>query len=392
MTDNKKNIFLECIRGLAALAVFICHLFANVTELEKRKNHLTSFFSNWGSEAVFIFFILSGIVIHISFENKPRAASDFLKNRILRLHPVLFFALIFSLPIEHFIFKNQFSIVQFIANLIPISTISLGEMRTYQSNPVIWSLCYEVCFYLFFATICIRKKQIDHKMIWIWFIISLTGIYILSSGTILNRVNSFLVRSIAFSSIWIVGFFIWKFRNICYTNRHLGIFSLCALPLISRLHIISDDYNSLKYFIFAVVSCPFFLYIINHQKINSAANKYLVYAVIIIYVLAATLMWLDAKYLLIVKCLYIAFPIIAVALSSNFRNWINFALKKATPLSVYLGKISYSFYIVHFPIIIFVNSLAIPLLVKLTLIISIIGFSTYMLEFVLQPYINKKLK
>lgn len=392
MIDNKKNIFLECIRGLAAFAVFVCHLFANVTELERRKSHLTSFFSNWGSEAVFIFFILSGLVIHISFENKPRTILDFLKNRVMRLHPILFLILIISLPIEYFIFNNRFSIVQFLANLIPISTIGLGEIRTYQSNPVIWSLCYEVFFYLFFAIFCIRNKHINQKMMWAYFIISLISIYILSLDLNLNQITSFILRLLAFSSIWMMGFLIWKFRKVCYTNQHLAIFSLFTLPLISRLHFPSEYYNSFKYFIFAIVSSPFFLYIVNRQQSKSAPDKSIVYAVIAIYILAIPMLWFDETYLLIVKCLYISFPLVMLTLNYFIKRWIKSALKKIMPILIYLGKISYSFYLIHFPTIIFVNFLAIPLLIKLILIISIIGFSTYLLEIVFQPFLNKKLK
>ena len=237
-----------------------------------------------------------------------------------------------------------------------------------------------------------RNKIINHKMIWIWLAVSLICIYILSNSVTLGLVISFIIRSLAFSSIWVVGFLIWKFRKVCYTNRYFAIFSLFTLPLISRLHLPSENYNSLKYLIFAIVSCPFFLYVVNPQQPKLALNKAIIYIMMIIYIFAVPILWLDEKYLLIVKCLYISFPFVMLILNYCLKSLIKCILKKIMPLLIYLGKISYSFYLIHFPTIIFVNSLAIPLLIKLILIISFIGFSTYLLEILFQPFLNKKLK
>ncbi|WP_443944232.1 acyltransferase family protein [Pedobacter sp. AW1-32] len=72
---NKKLIVCEAIRGILALLVICGHLVSRVESIRMKQNHILNFFTVWGRECVFLFFILSGVVIHYSFtrHNRPKS-------------------------------------------------------------------------------------------------------------------------------------------------------------------------------------------------------------------------------------------------------------------------------------------------------------------------------
>jgi peptidoglycan/LPS O-acetylase OafA/YrhL len=72
-----KNNKLELIRGLASLMVFFCHSAINFETLHR--NGTYNLLVNWGTESVIVFFILSGIVICISYDNNPKTANEFVQ-------------------------------------------------------------------------------------------------------------------------------------------------------------------------------------------------------------------------------------------------------------------------------------------------------------------------
>src|ERR1700748_2537494 len=137
-----KNNKLEFIRGVASLMVFFCHCESNSTAL--KNSRLYHYLVNWGTEAVIIFFILSGIVIHISQQKKPKSPNQFLINRFKRLYPayIVGLALAFSL--------SPASLPTILGNLV-----FLGSMQDYivgvpVANTVVWTLSFEMFFYLMY--------------------------------------------------------------------------------------------------------------------------------------------------------------------------------------------------------------------------------------------------
>ncbi len=392
-----KNFYLESIRGLAALAVFICHLFAQVPEINSRKSHLTSLFSNWGTESVFIFFVLSGLVIHMSFENRSTGKIEFIKSRIIRLHPILIICIVSSVLIDSYLFNLKFSWHQFIGNIIPASSAGDRYFPLYKSNPVIWSLSFELFFYLIFAIFCISNKKILHQRMWIWLGISFISIYLQFSSIAFSPIISYVIKIFSFSCIWLVGFFIWKYRHTVNTNKYFAILSLFSLPLFSRLHILPTYYDPLKYFLFAVGSWPFFQYIISIHNSSlkhllSKSNK-IIFFYIILYFSSITILWFDNSYSLMVKILYLLFPLVALLILVFVEKWVRYCVHKALPPFIYLGTISYSLYLIHFPIIIlFVHLRDTHVSLKILFVLVTIALSTYFLEYKLQPFINQRLK
>lgn len=187
MHKPKQLIFLNSLRGLAAIYVLIFHArwllsesFSNRTYtahedfLGKFFDVLFSFF-RFGHEAVIFFFVLSGFLIHYStikgnsslIQKQGIFWINFYIKRINRIYPPLIFALFFTLLID-FIGKNMigfhvydtgskyftlflstenFSLPVLIGNLVNVQGLLC---RSFGSDIVLWSLSFEWWFYLLF--------------------------------------------------------------------------------------------------------------------------------------------------------------------------------------------------------------------------------------------------
>jgi len=385
------------VRGLAALLVVLTHLSSKTPELARNKGHLINFFCNWGTEAVIIFFILSGIVIHSSFEKKPRSMSMFLYQRIVRLHPTLLLGVLISVVIEHSIFRQVPPLGTIFLNIIPLSSIS-GYLSPllWNANPVIWSLTFEVFFYLIFGLFAINNKKINNRNLILWFIISVCCIgfyYINFSSAILNH----LIQMFAFSTIWIVGFYIWKLRGYFSTNLLTAIFGVLMFPLISRLRLTENYYDPAKYFLFACVSIPMFLYLIVDKSSTALQKKVSLITIplVIIYIVASTLLILDRSYLPAIKIAYVLLPFFSLLITSKLiKRLLSYLRDKIfLPFLVYLGKYSYSIYLFHFPIIVGINAYftEVNLLIRVSIIFICTLSLSYFMENVIQSFLNKKL-
>lgn len=394
-SNLQKNYHLEVLRGVAASFVILGHLVDKIPEISKYKNHFINIFANWATESVIIFFVLSGLVIHSSFEKKPRKWYIFLYERLVRLHPTLLIAMSFTLFVDFFIFNNSFSLTKFISNLIPISTLNNGIATVYwQSNPVIWSLSFEVFFYLVFSAVIFKKSKINYIVIYIWLALGLIALplFYLSFR---NAFLSYLINMLAFSTIWIIGFLCWKLKTIYSFNFSMAIFSLLCMPLISRLHITSEYYDPIKYTIFAIVSIPLFGFLTQKQIAKPDAKKNAVAALLLalVYFTASILIFCDDSYGIIVKGLYSVLPF--VFLIFKIRRIKYFFVKAYSfimPSFHFIGSISYSLYILHYPIMMAIYyKMPGSVFSKIPIILTAIFLTCYLNEKYVQKFFQKTL-
>lgn len=388
-----KNKNLETVRGIAAFSVIIGHLFVR---LNINKNHLTALFSNWATEAVIVFFILSGIVIHSSFDKKPRTKIKFLVQRIVRLHPTLIISVFLTLIVEYLILKHKPSLTIIAGNLVPLSTLN-GYLCDvfWDSNPVVWTLTFELFFYLFFALFIIQHQKLNTNRIYIWLGLSFICIrlYYMEFNILFLK---HLIEMLAFSSIWIVGFLIWKLKAKISSNFIFALFSLLTLPLISRLKITDNFYDPFKYLLFAINSIPLFIFLLQSrlEKLSAKFNWVLCITVILIYVSSILLIWTEKSYLTIIKSLYISLPIFSLFFFIKpIKNVFVLILKKVvSPIFSYLGWLSYPLYLLHYPIMVFITHyFNLPIVIKIILIFGITFIISYVIEKYIQPFINRKI-
>lgn len=154
------SLYLNGLRFAAALIVFLSH-FAYPRFSDGHYVFIREL--NLGSDAVIIFFVLSGLVISHTARTKDKTISEFLWSRATRLYSVAIPALLLTLIFDHFgaqinaenyaapwydpapVWQQLFRGLTF-SNEWFLSGLRLG------SNGPYWSLSYEAAYYLIFAS------------------------------------------------------------------------------------------------------------------------------------------------------------------------------------------------------------------------------------------------
>jgi peptidoglycan/LPS O-acetylase OafA/YrhL len=179
--------FLNILRACAAYAVLISHLYKAYIFRKLPFFHPFYFIVDaLAAYAVMLFFILSGFLITYSILNITQRnqnyfnTSEYLKLRLLRLHPPLVFSLLLTLLITFIILKFKlfgsisyflpgdlnpiiekinFNLGDYIASFFYLQGVFIGAPPT--ANLPLWSLSYEFWYYLFamfIAMAVINKK------------------------------------------------------------------------------------------------------------------------------------------------------------------------------------------------------------------------------------------
>ncbi|MFT6836251.1 MAG: exopolysaccharide production protein ExoZ, partial [Francisellaceae bacterium] len=144
-------IYLQYLRGLAALAVVYFHISLHYNELGIAGLHLPVF----GKEGVDVFFVLSGFIICYIAQIRPKAPRTFMWDRVVRVVPLYWFyaalmtIMLILLPAT--VKSGQFDLAHIIYSFlfIPYSHPIFGEKYW----PVVipgWTLNYEMYFYFIF--------------------------------------------------------------------------------------------------------------------------------------------------------------------------------------------------------------------------------------------------
>ena len=382
-----KKIYLEFLRGVSCLFIVGWHIaFLAPT------GHVTRLTAYWGTDALIMFFMLSGLVINLSESRRPKSTGAFLKNRFIRIYPQ-FVAGMFLAFLALYITNTAFpSFKVVLGNFVFVSTMKdyMGYIvPSIQSNLPVWSLSFEVAFYVLFALTIGRHQK---KALLCWFVLSMIAIpaYFFK---VERDVFTHIIALFAFSSVWLVGYYIYQYRYYFYVEKYTVLFGLGILPLISRMQFSANFYDPLKYFIFSIFAIPFFRYCL---QLPSAGKKIrMVYLVVphTIFVVAALLI----KYMPLTNTIvYSTFPYLYLAigylidifkLKERVQNFIN----KTGSLT---GKYSYPLYISHYPVV-FVFSVFIHNVFLFVLCcLPVIALIAYALENWLQPaimnYFNKQ--
>ena len=165
--DTKPHYdILDGLRGVAAIMVVWFHLFEAyaTSHLDQRINH--------GYLAVDFFFILSGFVIGYAYDDrwkKKMSVKDFLKRRLIRLHPMVVMGAVIGAVMFYFQGCSVWDVSAVSLSMLLTATLlnallipatpgseirGLGEM--YPLNGPSWSLFFEYIGNILYALI-IRK-------------------------------------------------------------------------------------------------------------------------------------------------------------------------------------------------------------------------------------------
>jgi peptidoglycan/LPS O-acetylase OafA/YrhL len=155
---------LDSLRGLAAICVFFSHYFLIFKVNEAWASHLKAsplgILVN-GNAAVLFFFVLSGFVLTLPFANnkKPLKLTEFYIKRLFRIYPAYIMAILFAIILKTF-FYDKIGIEHFTPwvshfwewtwnkqsylEILKTFTLLAPNFNVDLIDPVIWSLVVEI--------------------------------------------------------------------------------------------------------------------------------------------------------------------------------------------------------------------------------------------------------
>lgn len=155
LASKPRYEILDGLRGVAAIFVVLFHLF------ETYSGGVTEQIINHGYLAVDFFFVLSGFVIGYAYDERlatgKMTTKDFLKRRLIRLHPLVCLGALIGLLLFYFGGGPEFGlmadakwhqlllllVIAFTMIPVPASMDVRGWSETYPLNGATWSLMLE---------------------------------------------------------------------------------------------------------------------------------------------------------------------------------------------------------------------------------------------------------
>jgi len=290
------NYNIQKLRGMAIFFVLLFHFYP-------------SFFSI-GYLGVDIFFVISGYLItNIIFKNDKFSFLDFYLNRLKRIIPpilvILFFSSVFSLflflPVDSYDFwKSLLSVIFFVPNFFFLITGGyFGGINELKPLLHTWSLGIELQYYFLFPIIVLSIR----KLLKLNYVITIFFLFIISFSF-----NYFLLIN--------------NYSNISFFLLFSRFWQFCAGSLIFFIpkFKISNNYKTVINFIFILI----------------------IFAIV----------FLNINYSNLLNQSIITFSVCVILYFSNNSNKIIFFYEK---FFLFLGNISYSTYLIHWPFLVFIK-------------------------------------
>jgi len=291
---------LDGIRGLAAVMVMIFHFFQCQIPTTPITSLVTKI-SMFGQTGVTLFFVLSGFLITrilISTKSSKNYFSSFYLRRSLRIFPLYYFFLILIYYIIPIFVSSP--IIEFKYNWyywFYLQNFAITFKWPYDGPIHFWSLAVEEHFYLFWPLIVYISSTKNLLRISIWICII-----------------AIAIRYILLIQNYDVFYFTFTNMDSLATGAILGIIEVKRRSLTLK--------SFYKYSLLAVTLITIFIWGYWGGQRNN-----------IIQILKPTL--LNALY----------FSLIGFVITLNEKNTLKISL--SSPLSKYIGRISYGLYVYH---------------------------------------------
>jgi peptidoglycan/LPS O-acetylase OafA/YrhL len=155
---GKRLAFLDCLRGVAAMAVFISHAAERVSPFLRDIIHTRFDLGHFG---VTLFFVCSGFIIPFSLE-RQNSLSSFWISRIFRLYPLYWFTIGLSVVLA-FAASEGLSFTAFLASNSTMILGNLTMLQLFMGIPHIrgeyWTLSFEMLFYIVMSVLFMLKMN-----------------------------------------------------------------------------------------------------------------------------------------------------------------------------------------------------------------------------------------
>jgi peptidoglycan/LPS O-acetylase OafA/YrhL len=368
---------LEGVRGSAALVVLLCHLLTSIDGVPNFP--LLNIIGNMGTDAVVVFFLLSGFVISIS--TRPETpAKIYLSKRLVRILPIFIFSLLIAYGVEIVVNGPVLIVGDVIGNFLFLGSLQAFIVPLVSTNGPLWSLGCEMFFYILFFVVLIKKR-----FLFLWFIFAIFSISFYPLFITKHGVLAYLIFNFSFSVIWLLGFFAAKYKDKVNFNEMTVVFS-CAIALaFSRIDFIAAYYDIYRFLFFSIFLVPAFVYLTSKVKSTINISKW---ALVMSWIVAIFLLWQSNSGQSTKLIITMALPVYLTLKAIGILDLSN--IKRSLEKISWTGNYSYALYATHFPLIVLVNRIDTVWYVKIPVAILTCSVVSYFLEGVFQRYFNRK--
>ena len=279
---------LDIIRGISILLVFVFHFSQLYIDSENARMYDQSFYipqkiiklfiisplGQGGTLGVFLFFILSGFLIHLKYDYKFTLSwSDFYYKRFWRIVPIYWAVLLlfffFYITVSEQKIYDLFIHFFFLHNL--------DSNTFYSIDPSFWSLAVEVQFYLLFPVLVMLYRKFGIIKISFFFLLISILIQFIPA---LDKIS--ILSTFKFLYVWLFGglIAIYKDKIKIFFVSTIQLVILSSLIILYAVYVLffSNVFNVSIYYVFSFcLSLAIFLNIFftDHKVLNAVLlNKF----------------------------------------------------------------------------------------------------------------------
>ncbi len=217
-------MLLDLVRGLAALTVFLTHLrgasfvdYGSLHDLDKSPFVAAVFgLTRLGHEAVLIFFVLSGYFVGGAVLRRTASGTfdldEYSIDRITRIVWPLAPAVLLTFALSFVTLGNVPSLSIVIGNMVGLNGVLTP---TIEGNPALWSLAYEIWFYIAAGAVAFAVAQRGPARI-------------LAVVALAVSLAVFCVLDVRYLAFWCIG----AAAIYLVESRFKGVLALIGLPLM----------------------------------------------------------------------------------------------------------------------------------------------------------------
>ena len=153
---------LDHLRFLAASLVVVFHFFHHTQGDLRSGNPLVSLVDE-GHTGIALFMVISGFIFTVIAGHKDIHYSGFIRNRIIRIYPLLIVAACLQLFISTYNDHRNYGFLQLLSWLIPFRSETIGLSPYFQQ---MWTIWVELQFYLLFPFLIMFARCYGSRYLW----------------------------------------------------------------------------------------------------------------------------------------------------------------------------------------------------------------------------------